>query len=52
MKTLELNQMENLTGGVTEKQYCKTLLMIMENNEVTESMEWFYSYHNCSYHNR
>lgn len=52
MKTLQLNQMQKLQGGVTEQEYCATLKMIMDNNEVSESMEFFYQYHNCAYWNR
>jgi hypothetical protein len=51
MKTLKLNQMESINGAVSVKEYCGTLKIIMDNNEVTESMEFFYGYFNCGYYN-
>lgn len=49
MKTLDLNQMEKLSGGVSVKEYCKTLNMIMDNNPITETMLWFSEAYGCDY---
>ena len=50
MKTLELNQMEVISGGVAEAEYCAELQMIIENGGgVPGVSEFFWAYHNCDY---
>lgn len=38
MKKLELESMEKIEGGVTRAEYCGTLWMIMNNNEINIAM--------------
>lgn len=50
MKTLELNQMEKVQGGkVSLEQYCRDLIMIMNNNPHTETMQYYYDNFGCAY---
>lgn len=35
MKKLELNQMETIQGGDTAAEYCATVKMILENNDLS-----------------
>lgn len=49
MKTISFNQMERINGGVTVEEYCRTLNMIMDNNPITETMEFFSEAYGCAY---
>ncbi len=42
MKTLEMKEMVVIEGGVTREKYCGTLVMIMQNNPITPSMQAAY----------
>lgn len=46
MKTLELNQMEKINGGVTREEYCKTLRMLLDNpDNVLPDGDFWYQYY-------
>lgn len=36
MKELNLEQMENIQGGVSAEKYCATIKMIINNNQLSE----------------
>jgi hypothetical protein len=50
MKTLELNQMEKVTGGIDPEEYCLELEMIVINGGAVPGVsEWAWNWNNCSY---
>lgn len=38
MKELSTKQMENVQGGATKEEYCKTARMIIQNNDISWEM--------------
>lgn len=50
MKTLDLNQMEKINGGVSVEEYCKTLKMLMDNPENSlPDADFWYDGFGCKY---
>lgn len=50
MKTLELNQMGKISGGVSVEEYCKTLKILMDNpDNYFPDAEFWYSGFGCRY---